>query len=98
MQMQVQDVVNAIKVSDFSNEDFVAIMEAVHNARAQSGKQTIRQLQVGDTVNFKGRRNVLVTGTVVKIKIKNVVVLDNATQTKWNVPASMLNLVSSAVK
>ena len=93
MQMQVQDVVNAIKISDFSNEDFVAIMEAVHNARAQSGKQTIRQLQVGDTVNFKGRRNVIITGTVVKIKIKNVVVQDNANQAKWNVPASMLTLV-----
>lgn len=91
--MQIQEVVNAIKVSDFSNDDFVAIMEAVQNARAQAGHQTIRQLQVGDTVTFNGRRNRLVTGTVVKIKIKNVVVQDNATQTKWNVPASMLTLV-----
>ena len=96
--MQLQEVINAIKVSNFSSEEYKSVIDAVNYARSQAGQQTIRQLQVGDTVTFNGRRNKLVTGTVVKIKIKNVVVLDNATQTKWNVPASMLTLVSSAVK
>lgn len=95
MQMQVQDVVNAIKVSNFTNDDFVAIVNAVQNARAQTGRNTIRELKVGDTVTFTGRRSKTVTGTVVKIKIKNVVVSDNSTQTRWNVPASMLTVVSS---
>jgi len=93
MNMQVQEVINAIKVSNFNNDEFASILQAVQNARASAGRDTIRSLTVGDAVTFNGRRNRTVNGTVMKVKIKNVVVLDNATQTKWNVPASMLTLV-----
>ena len=53
--MQLQEVINAIKVSSFSSEEYKSVIDAVNFARSQAGQQTIRQLQVGDTVTFNGR-------------------------------------------
>jgi len=68
------------------------MIDAVKWARAQLGKTSIRNLSIGDNVNFdsaKLGRNV--TGVVTKIAIKYVTV--KTATGLWKVPANMLNLV-----
>ena len=88
--MNVQEIVKAIKTSPLTNDDFQEIFEAYKYAKELQSHQVIRKLTPGDAVKFTGRRNRIVNGIVKKVKIKNVVVFDLATQTNWNVPASML--------
>jgi hypothetical protein len=52
----------------------------------------MRSLVIGDKVSFTGRGGRLVTGTVDKVKIKNVLV--DTGMGRWNVPASMLTKVA----
>ena len=94
--MTIQTVKAEIIAGNFTNEELSSIIEAVRYAKTRLGKQAIRKLSVGDSVNFdsvKQGRNV--TGIVVKIAIKYVTV--RTTTGLWKVPANMLTIVEDMV-
>ena len=70
--------------------DLSSVVDAIKMRRNQLHFSAAQSLKVGDTVFFKGRRNVLTQAKVEKVKIKNVLVrtLDG---TRWNVPGSHLS-------
>ncbi len=86
----IQQINSAIMFGDFSNDELTSIVNAVQYARAQLGKQKIRQFVKGDTVKFTStkRGGITVTGTVTKVAIKYVTVRDGTML--WKVPANML--------
>tara|TARA_B100000929_G_scaffold285332_1_gene268788 strand:+ start:270 stop:551 length:282 start_codon:yes stop_codon:yes gene_type:complete len=84
--------INAL-VSKMSLEDIKIVNERMSLQRTFLGKDIIRALTTGDTVSFTGRGGVVVEGTVMKVKIKNVTV-DCGVSGRWNVPASMLTKVA----
>tara|TARA_B100000953_G_scaffold256567_1_gene220742 strand:- start:247 stop:525 length:279 start_codon:yes stop_codon:yes gene_type:complete len=79
-------------VSSMSLEDIKMVNERMSLQRTFLGKDVMRSLVIGDKVSFVGRGGRLVTGTVDKVKIKNVLVDTGAG--RWNVPASMLTKVA----
>jgi hypothetical protein len=88
--VNIKEINTAIISGQFTNDDLNSIVEALRYARAQLIKQNRRGLMVGDTVKFTSSRNgITYTGTVNKIKIKNVLVRTNA-GALFNVPANML--------
>jgi hypothetical protein len=90
--MNAQQITNALVQGTFTNEELSSIIDAVKYARIKLGKQTKRGLIVGTTVSWtSGRTGATVTGTVLKIAIKNVRV--STAQGIWNVPANMLTEV-----
>ena len=91
--MSIQTVTAEIVSGNFTNEQLNSIIDSVKYARARLGKQNIRALSIGDTVNFnsiKQGRNV--TGIVIKIAIKYVTV--KTVNGLWKVPANMLTVIS----
>jgi hypothetical protein len=86
----IQEVNTAIMFSNFTNDQLTSIVSAVQYARAQLGKQKIREFVKGDTVKFTSakRGGLVVQGTVTKVAIKYVTVKDGAML--WKVPANML--------
>ena len=91
--LTIQEIKKAIMFGNFTNEELSNIAEAVRYNRAQLVKQTKRELAIGDTVKFTHPKTGQVhTGKVIKIKIKNINVLENGIS-RWNVPANMLEVV-----
>lgn len=90
--MSIQTVNAEILAGKFTNDELTSIIDAVKFARAKLGRQSIRNLMLGDNVNFNSTklgRNV--TGVVTKIAIKYVTV--KTVNGLWKVPANMLTLV-----
>jgi ribosomal protein L35AE/L33A len=71
-----------------NNEDLNTVIDAIKLRRNQIHTQQAQTFKVGDTVSFKGRYGRTETGTVVKVKIKNVVV--DTGSVRWNVPGNLL--------
>jgi uncharacterized protein YkvS len=80
---QAQEAISRIDDPTEINELF----EALQLRRTFLGRQTLRQLAVGDTVSYNGR-NGHTKGRVVKINRKYVIV--DTPEGKWRVPATML--------
>ena len=79
-------------VASMSLEDIKMVNERMSLQRTFLGKDVMRSLVIGDKVSFTGRGGRLVTGTVDKVKINNVLV--DTGMGRWNVPASMLTKVA----
>ena len=91
--LTIQEINRAIMFDSFTNAELSSIAEAIRYNRAQLVKQTKRELAIGDTVKFTHPKTGRVhTGQVLKIKIKNVNVLENGIS-RWNVPANLLEVV-----
>lgn len=92
--MTIRTVTQEILTGSFTNDELSSIIEAVKYARARLGKQAIRALSIGDTVNFNSSKlGQNVTGVVTKIAIKYVTV--KTVKGLWKVPANMLTVVES---
>ena len=88
-QLTIQQINSAILFGNLTNTELNSIVSAVTYARAQLGKQKIREFVKGDVVKFHSvKRGVTVTGAVTKVAIKYVTVKDGAVL--WKVPANML--------
>ncbi len=85
----IQEINTAIIAGQFTNDQLTSIGDAIRYARAQLGKDKIREFRKGDTVKFtSAKRGCVVTGTVSKVAIKYVTVA--TAQGLWKVPANML--------
>jgi len=71
-----------------NNKDLNTVIDAIKLRRNQIHTQQAQTFKVGDTVSFKGRYGRTETGTVTKVKIKNVVV--DTGSVRWNVPGNLL--------
>jgi len=87
----IQQINSQIMFGSLTNEQLNSILTAVKFRRAQISKETKRSLAVGDVVKFThprtGRTH---QGSVVKIAIKNIKVMEG--RTTWNVPANLLTV------
>ena len=83
----VQTAVTAIRNAD--RDELNQIIEAVKLQQTWLAKQSARSFNVGDAVQFTGRGNRTVVGTVSKVNPKTIVV-DSPSQGRWKVTASML--------
>ena len=84
--------IKAIHKADRNELD--QIVEAVKLQRTFLAKQSARTFSIGDAVQFTGRGNRTVVGTVHKVNPKTVVV-DSPTQGRWKVTASMLQTLEA---
>ena len=81
---------HAIMMGNFTNDELVAIGEAIKFERASMAKQVKRQLTLGATVSFNSSRTGLTTGTITKIGIKKATV--RTPNGLWQVPMNMLSV------
>ena len=88
---KVQTAITAIR--DMNNDEINQVVEAIKLQRTFNARATARALSIGDTVQFTGRANRTVVGTVEKINRKTVIV-NSPTQGKWKVTASMLKQIA----
>lgn len=87
--MNSAELVYLIAHGTWSNEELNSFAEAIRYRRAQMQRAIRRTLQTGDSVKFTNSRNGRTyTGTVERVKIKNVIVRSSGQL--WNVPANML--------
>ena len=89
----IQEVNSSIIAGNFTNDQLTSIINAVQYARAQLGKEKIREFRKGDVVKFTStKRGVTVVGTVEKVAIKYVTVREHGKVVSglWKVPANML--------
>jgi ribosomal protein L35AE/L33A len=84
--MTLEKVIDTIY--KLNNEDLNTVIDAIKLRRNQIHTQQAQTFKVGDTVSFKGRYGRTETGTVTKVKIKNVVV--DTGSVRWNVPGNLL--------
>lgn len=85
----VQQIISLIQKVQ-TNDELNQILDAWKLKRTYLTRQNVRQLAVGDTVQYDGR-NGLTRGTVEKINRKYIIV--NTGFGKWRVPANMLEKV-----
>ncbi len=88
--MTANDVIRkAIDSSDI--KELKTIGDLIKQRKENISKQTMRDLKVGDRVQFENRYGEIQVGTVRKKNIKRCVI--DTHDGGWNVPASMLQAV-----
>ena len=86
----MNNVLTAIKaIHQADRNELDQIVEAVKLQRTFLAKQSARTFTIGDAVQFTGRGNRKVVGTVAKVNPKTIVV-DSPRNGRWRVTASML--------
>lgn len=91
-QLTIQKVNEAIMFGDFTNDQLDSIYAAIKYRKGQLVRSNVRTLSKGVPVKFtSGRTGQLITGTVMEVKIKNVIV--QTAQGRYRVPANMLEVV-----
>ena len=90
--LTIQQINSAIISQEWTNAQLDSMIDAVKYARAQLGRQNVRELRNGITVRFTSNRTgQTITGTVAEVKIKNVIV--QTALGRYRVPANMLEVV-----
>lgn len=90
--MDAREITNEIRFGSWTRNEIDDFALACQHARAQLGRQTMRNLSPGMRVRFTSNRNgQSYSGTVVETKLKNVIVQTQAG--RYRVPASMLEIV-----
>ncbi len=77
-------------IRKMNNEELNSLVREIKDRRTLLAKTTARGLRVGDVVSFEERKGATVTGTVMKVNPKTVVVRDRSTNIQWKVTASLL--------
>jgi FKBP-type peptidyl-prolyl cis-trans isomerase 2 len=87
----VQTAITAIR--GMTNNEINQVVEAIKLQRTYNARSVARELNVGDTVSFTGKRGTVV-GTVEKINTKTVLV-NSPSAGRWKVTASMLTTLGA---
>jgi len=91
--MNIQEINTAILQGSFTNDQLNSIADAVRFARSQITRHNTGSFVIGTRVKFYNRKTgVTYTGTVNKVKLKNILV-DTDVGVRYNVPAAMLETV-----
>ena len=86
---QMDKTVDSIR--HMSLEELKWIQDEIVMRRTVLSRQSMREIRVGDNVEFTDKRGNTVSGTVEKKAIKYVTV--DTGMGRWKVPASMLTIV-----
>lgn len=87
--LTISEVNSAIMHQSWTNDQLMSMAMAIKYARNELTRKTRWSLAVGASVKFTHTRTGRVhIGTVEKINIKKVIVKEG--QTRWTVPAAML--------
>ena len=86
----VTKAVEAIRKLE-SSDQINQIIDAIKLQQTFVARNAARSVQVGTVVTCEGRRGQTVTGEVLKVNQKTIVVRDSATMAKWKVTASMVS-------
>ena len=86
----VTKAVEAIRKLE-SSDQINQIIDAIKLQQTYVARNAARSVQVGTLVTFEGRRGNTVTGEVLKVNQKTIVVRDSATMAKWKVTSSMVS-------
>lgn len=90
--MDAREITQEIRSGSWTIDEIDDFLLACRHARAQLGRDTMRQLRSGITVRFTSNRNgQTYSGTVIETKLKNVIVQTQAG--RYRVPASMLEVI-----
>lgn len=87
------DIVRDIR-NQATSDDISELIAAVKYRQSQLCRSVSRAVRCGDTVEFEGRYGNTVTGVVVKVNPKTLVVKEG--NTKWRVTASLCKVVETA--
>ena len=82
------------QVARMDSAELNRVVDAIKLRRTFVAKESARGLFIGDSVQFTGRGNRTVVGTVTKVNTKTVVV-DTVRDGKWKVTASMLTVLAA---
>lgn len=86
----IKQIIKEIQFGDLDNSDLDQLIEAIKWRRSSLARHNVWTLKKGDRVSFTGRRG-YTEGTVVDVKIKNVIV--DTSMGRYRVPANMLSQV-----
>ena len=76
------------------NEELNTLVEYIKMRRQQITKQTVRTISKGAKVTFTSRNGTVYNGTVMDVKIKNLLV--DTQLGRFRVPASMVKIIQGA--
>ena len=82
------------QIQRMDNAELNRVIAAVKSRRTYNARNITRKLMVGDVVSFEERKGATVTGTVMKVNPKTVVVRDRSTNIQWKVTATLLTPLS----
>ncbi len=80
----------ATEIYNSSIEELREISDLIQVKKDLLAKDRMKELKVGDKVQFTGKGGNVITGTIRKKNIKRLVV--DTPEGGWNVPANMLTL------
>ena len=80
----------ATEIYNSSIEELREISDLIQVKKDLLAKDKMKELKVGDKVQFTGKGGNVITGTIKKKNIKRLVV--DTPEGGWNVPANMLTL------
>lgn len=88
----IQDINTAIVTGSFTDAQLSSITDAIRFARSQLIRKATCTLVVGSKVKFtSSKTGRVVTGSVVKVNRKFIIVKDGVTLGNWRVPGNMLS-------
>ena len=82
------------QIQRMDKDELNRVVAAVKSQRTYLARTTTRKLMVGDIVGFDARTRGYITGRVVKVNPKTVLVKDSTTGTQWKVSAALLEPAS----
>ena len=82
------------QITKMDNEELNRVVAAVKLQRTHNARSVTRKLLVGDIVGFDARTRGYITGRVVKVNPKTVLVKDSTSGTQWKVAATLLEPAS----
>ena len=85
------------KISKMDRDELDMLVDSIQARRNILAQEAVTSFNVGDVVQFDtGKRAGIIQGTIIKKKIKNVVVTPFGPATgNWNVTASLLTKVAA---
>lgn len=82
------------EIYTMDNDQLNQVIEAIKLRRTYLTREAARSFTVGDMVQFTSRSGGAVNGTVVKVNRKYIVVDAHIGGTRYQVPATMLRMIS----
>ena len=90
--MDLKQIKQAILNGKFTADEYRDLFATVKQAHRNVSYVAAGNFSPNDKVQFTGKRGIVYKGEVVKVKLKNVLVL-TTTGVRYNVPAAMLKAV-----
>ena len=78
-------------IYQMDNDQINQVVEAIKLKRTHLARQMTRSILIGDIVSFEGRGGRTVSGKVLKVNPKTLLVEDSNSRIRWKVSASLVS-------